>query len=224
LLSTDANIVRQINGGMPTNNFSTPYPVTMGAPGTTQTDRAEGTTTDALGVGNPAQPKYTMGGIRVPTAAQQSADKKRAEMQAESATKKEATMAGVGGAIDQARAILTGKTKPTGSILGNAADAAGSLIGYSPGGAAEADALKTVAGQLVSKMPRMEGPQSNYDVQNYKEMAGDVGNQNIPIARRLRALEEMEKIVRKYDKTSPQSNAPASGAVRKYNPKTGKIE
>jgi hypothetical protein len=230
LLSTDANIVRQINGGMPTNNFSTPYPVTMGAPGTTATDRAEGTTTDALGVGNPAQPKFTMGGMRVPTAGE--LEQQKANIQAnkelrvagekvgiESAAKKDATMAGVGGAIDQARSILTGKRKPTGSLLGNAADAAGAVVGYSPPGAAEADALKTVAGQLVSKMPRMEGPQSNYDVQNYKEMAGDVGNPNIPTERRLRALEEMEKIVRRYDKTGKAAAPKVYNALPKKAPK-----
>lgn len=55
--------------GLPSNNFNTPYPVTMGAPGTTATDRMEGTVTDNLGVGNPARPN-PVGGIRVPTKAE----------------------------------------------------------------------------------------------------------------------------------------------------------
>lgn len=45
------------NPNLPTNNFGTPYPVSFGAPGTTATDRAEGTTTDNLGIGNPPAPK-----------------------------------------------------------------------------------------------------------------------------------------------------------------------
>jgi len=68
--------------GLPSNNFNTPYPVTFGAPGTTATDRAEGTITDNLGVGNPARPNPG-GGIRIPTKAEQAASQKSAEQAAE---------------------------------------------------------------------------------------------------------------------------------------------
>jgi len=68
---------------LPTSNFSTPYPVTFGAPGTTATDRAEGVTSDAsIQIRNPARPNAG-GGIKVPTAAELSAQKKAAEAEAE---------------------------------------------------------------------------------------------------------------------------------------------
>lgn len=67
--------------GLPTNNFSTPYPVTFGAPGTTATDVREGTTTNqAVAVRNPA------GGIRTKTAAQIESEKAQAKADIEVAT------------------------------------------------------------------------------------------------------------------------------------------
>lgn len=44
----------------------------------------------------------------------------------------------------------------------------------------------------------MEGPQSDFDVQNYKSMAGDVGNPNIPIQTRLKILDQIEELQGKY--------------------------
>jgi hypothetical protein len=70
----------------------------------------------------------------------------------------------------------------------------------------------------------MEGPQSNFDVENYKTMAAKVGNRGVPVAERLAALEAVESIQRKYADMNRASAQPASGAVRKFNPVTGKIE
>lgn len=66
VVSTDANVARQVNGLPPGIGFGTPYPVTFGAPGTTATDAREGTMTEAsVAVRNPRN------GIRVPTKAEQ---------------------------------------------------------------------------------------------------------------------------------------------------------
>jgi hypothetical protein len=162
------------------------------------------------------QTPVSNGGIKIPTKAEQAAAEaqakanvelnmspqiKAAQMGAESQAKKDATMSGIGQIIDQARGLLTGKQKPTSSKFGNIADAVGASVGFSPEGAAEADALKAVGGALVAKMPRMEGPQSNFDVANYEKMAGNVADPTLPIERRLAALNEVEKLWRKYDKT-----------------------
>jgi hypothetical protein len=86
-------------------------------------------------------------------------------------------------------------------------DMAGRLIGYAPPGAREAAQLEAVGGALVAKMPRMEGPQSDFDVQNYRAMAGQVGDKTLPIATRKAALDEVKRLWAKYDK-EPQ---PAGG-------------
>lgn len=119
--------------------------------------------------------------------------------------KRDANLMGIGDVIDQARAALAPESgpRPTHSGLGAAVDYGASLVGLTPPGAAQADKLKAISGALVAKMPRMEGPQSDFDVQNYKEMAGRVGDQTLPIARRLAALDAVEALWRKYDKTSP---------------------
>lgn len=86
----------------------------------------------------------------------------------------------------------------TGSGVGAMADAAGAAVGYATQGSAEADQLDLIAGQLTSKVPRMEGPQSNFDVQMYRQMAGDLGNRKIPAERRMAALQKMRELAMKY--------------------------
>lgn len=58
--------------------------------------------------------------------------------------------------------------------------------------------LKIIGGALTSNVPRMEGPQSNYDVQLYREMAGNVANPNLSVEDRLAALDTLEQLQTKY--------------------------
>lgn len=120
--------------------------------------------------------------------------------------KRSFSMSGIGATLTSARNILEGKggtPLPTGSGFGNAYDYVGSLVGYSPTGAKEADAMRAIGGALVAKMPRMEGPQSDKDTANYKEMAGRIGDPTIPIERRLKAMEEVERLWAKYENVNP---------------------
>lgn len=139
--------------------------------------------------------------------------------------KREFNMQGIGATIQSAENLLkgTGDQAPTQSGVGTVLDAAGAIIGKSPRGAAQADQLKAIGGALVSKVPRMEGPQSDKDVLLYKEMAGQVGNSTIPAARRLAALEEVKNLWAKYERLNPEafadrrgaSDGPPPGAVRR---------
>jgi hypothetical protein len=92
---------------------------------------------------------------------------------------------------------------PTASGIGQAADVTSAIFGIAPRGAKEADALGVIGGRLVSKVPRMEGPQSNFDLENYKTQAGKVGDPTIPISRRLEALKEVQRITSKYENLNP---------------------
>ena len=115
--------------------------------------------------------------------------------------------------IKRAKLVLTGEsvdetgavTKaplPTQSFGGSIIDAVGGFVGKTPQGAAQADRLKVIGGAMVLAMPRMEGPQSDADTKLYREMAGKVGDDTVSIERRLAALDEVEKIYSKYNKTS----------------------
>lgn len=88
--------------------------------------------------------------------------------------------------------------KATGSGIGSLLDTGASWFGVSTEGAQSTAQLSTIAGQLISNMPRMEGPQSDKDVQMYKQMAGDLGNASLPVATRMAALRQMQALNEKY--------------------------
>lgn len=85
--------------------------------------------------------------------------------------------------------------KATGSGVGAAVDAAGRLVGVSSKSSEAAAKLKTLSGWLVSNVPRMEGPQSNVDVQNYQKMAGDIGNDRLTIEERMASLNALKQLI-----------------------------
>lgn len=94
----------------------------------------------------------------------------------------------------------------TNSYLGAGADLIGNAFGISTQGSQATAKLKTLAGQLVSLMPKMSGPQSDKDVAMYKEMAGNLGDQTIPIQTRLAALETIRDLNNKYKAQNEQNN------------------
>ncbi|MGV4799117.1 D-Ala-D-Ala carboxypeptidase family metallohydrolase [Stenotrophomonas maltophilia] len=113
--------------------------------------------------------------------------------------------------LDDAQAILN--SGATGSLIGAGADRVAGAFGRSTQGAQATAALQTIAGQLTSKMPRMEGPQSDRDVQLYKQMAGDLANDTLPVQTRLAALEQIRSLNRKYSNLRP-SGSREQGAQR----------
>ncbi|MFA6060826.1 MAG: hypothetical protein WC756_21695 [Taibaiella sp.] len=93
--------------------------------------------------------------------------------------------------------------KSTASYIGTGADIAARAVGYGTKGANAAAQLKALQGNLVSKMPKMSGPQSDKDVQLYKEMAGQMGDSTLPISTRKAAMDTIYKINAKY--ASPEA-------------------
>lgn len=87
--------------------------------------------------------------------------------------------------------------KSTSSGLGNLVDGAYGFVGKSNEGADNLAALKSLQGALVMMMPRMEGPQSDKDVQLYREMAGRLG-EPIPVSQRIEAIKVIRDLNAKY--------------------------
>jgi hypothetical protein len=85
--------------------------------------------------------------------------------------------------------------KSTHSGLGSAVDATANFFGQSTEGADAAAKLDTIGGWLTSTVPRFEGPQSDKDVAQYKMMAGNVANRNLPVSQRLQAVAALEKLM-----------------------------
>ena len=97
--------------------------------------------------------------------------------------------------IKQAREIIP---KATGSYLGEGVDQLGRVFGVSTEGAKAGAQLKALEGDLVSKMPKMSGPQSDKDVALYRQMAGVIGDPTTPPATKLAALDTIEEIQKRY--------------------------
>lgn len=109
--------------------------------------------------------------------------------------------------IGEAREILP---KGSSGALSNLQTRGGEFFGKSSD-ASKADAqLRIISGQLVSMMPKMSGPQSDKDVELYKQMAGDIANPSLPVATRMAALETIETINKKY--ATPSASAPGGVA------------
>lgn len=63
----------------------------------------------------------------------------------------------------------------------------------------KADAqLKILGAKLTAQVPRFEGPQSNVDVQAYREAAGAIADSTIPYADRMAALNTVKQLQAKY--------------------------
>lgn len=126
------------------------------------------------------------------------------------------------GLLDEAEKLLP---QATGSYAGAIYDRALGAVGKSTGGAQATAALKTIAGQLTSKMPRMEGSQSNIDVQLYREMAGQLSDDTLPVQTRMAALQQIRALNQKYaSSASPAASREPNTARLRYNPATGRLE
>jgi len=97
--------------------------------------------------------------------------------------------------IDQAEPLLG---SATGSYAGAAIDKVGQVFGHATDGAKTGAQLQALQGALVAKMPKMSGPQSDKDVQLYREMAGQIGNATIPGEQRQAALNTIRQLHEKY--------------------------
>lgn len=93
----------------------------------------------------------------------------------------------------------------TGSATGAAADKVASFFGSSLDGDQAIAQLKILQANLMTNMPRMEGPQSDRDVQLYREAAGEIGEPMVPRARKKAALQMIRALQQKYAEGAPVS-------------------
>ncbi|GKS86472.1 hypothetical protein AVMA1855_19990 [Acidovorax sp. SUPP1855] len=87
---------------------------------------------------------------------------------------------------------------PTGSGIGEMVDKGAAFFGRSTKGGEVSAKLDIVAGDLVSNVPRMEGPQSDGDRLEYKLQAGRAADRSLPANVRLAAMDEVERLQSKY--------------------------
>ena len=86
--------------------------------------------------------------------------------------------------------------KSTASGAGKLRDAAGNFIGVATEGSVAAASLKPIADLGLKMVPRFEGPQSDKDTASYKEAAGQLANENLPVATRKAAAETVVRLMK----------------------------
>jgi len=99
------------------------------------------------------------------------------------------------GLLDEAAPFIN---TATGSTVGSLRDSALGLVGRSTSAGQDAARLAAIGGQLVSKQPKMSGPQSDKDVQLYREMAGRIGDPSVPAEMKQAAAETIRRLNEKY--------------------------
>lgn len=115
--------------------------------------------------------------------------------QSPEAQQKIADATGVLSLLDQAEPLINQATSSPGGVL---RDKALGLVGASTPQSQAAAQLAAVGGMLVAKMPKMSGPQSDKDVQMYREMAGKLGDPTVPAGDKLAAAKVIRAINQKY--------------------------
>jgi hypothetical protein len=113
----------------------------------------------------------------------------------------------------RAQAILPNATS---GAISNLATMATDAAGIPTNKSAADGQLRIIGAQLVSNVPRMEGPQSDADVKLYRQAAADVANGNIPYQTRIKSLNTIIDLNQKYAQGGAQ---PPPGAVRRITPR-----
>jgi hypothetical protein len=90
--------------------------------------------------------------------------------------------------------------KSTGSTIGAGVDTVAAALGKSTEGSKAIARLNVLSYNILANIPRFEGPQSDIDVQMYKQAAGDFNNRKLPVEDRLAALGALNTILQRYDK------------------------
>ncbi|MGZ5053321.1 MAG: hypothetical protein ACXWAT_00100 [Methylobacter sp.] len=113
--------------------------------------------------------------------------------------------------LNQAEPLLSSST---GSGVGALYDDAAGFFGKSTPGAESSQSLKVLGAALISKMPKMSGPQSDKDVLLYKQMAAEIGDPWIPKERKIAAVATLRKLQEYYagDHRQDVHEAPAKDA------------
>lgn len=92
----------------------------------------------------------------------------------------------------------------TGSLTGAGVDKLAAVFGQAPKGAEAIAQLKVLQAALMTNMPRMEGPQSDIDVQLYRDAAGQIGDPTVPKGIKKVAVKTVRQLQQKYKDAAAQ--------------------
>lgn len=97
----------------------------------------------------------------------------------------------------------------TGSGTGATRDKLAAYFGVSTSGARAIAQLKPLQAAIMMNQPRMEGPQSDKDVQLYREAAGQIGDPEVPAETKKAALKTIRTLQQKYREIGSDMSNPS---------------
>lgn len=239
VVSTDAQVAGAARGRLPAYQGNTPYPMTwngqpMGAPGTTATDMQEG---DAnIQLRDPARPNRSGLGLSVPTPAQLAADKKAAELQAESTATSKIQLPNAIQQAEQTSQLIDDLIKHPGLKPAVGLSSKLDPRNYIPG---------TSATDFKVRLDQLQGKQFLQAFESLKgggvitDLEGKKATDAIARMNTSQSEQEFVKSAREFQKIIADglerskakagvnimpNNERMPNKVRKYNPKTGRIE
>jgi len=139
----------------------------------------------------------------------------------EAVAKREASAKNLLPLVAQAEKLIGGAT---GSYLGAGADQTARFFGTATAGAQNIAQLRVLEGNIMMAQPRMEGPQSNMDVELYRQMAAQIGDPTVPTPTKRAALSTLKSLYAKYDQDAAapsDSGKPQVKSVKDLPKKAG---
>lgn len=237
VVSTDAQVAGAARGGFPSSVQGRGYMWNgqpMGAPGTTATDAIEG---DAnIQLRDPARPNRNSLGLSVPTPAQLAADKKSAELQAESTATSKIQLPNVIQQAEQTSQLIDDLIKHPGLKPAVGLSSKLDPRNYIPG---------TSATDFKVRLDQLQGKQFLQAFESLKgggvitDLEGKKATDAIARMNTSQSEKEFVKSAREFQKIIADglerskakagvnimpNNEQMPNKVRKYNPKTGRIE
>lgn len=125
--------------------------------------------------------------------------------------------ADAGKIVDLTKGVEDIIQKSTGSGLGTMVDSLGRFFCQATEGAVAGATLKTLQASLLRFVPRMEGPQSDFDRKSYEEAIGKLGDTTLTREERIASLNEVRKLAQKYQFYGDVF-VPGAGTTGKYAP------
>jgi hypothetical protein len=115
--------------------------------------------------------------------------------------------------LDMAEPLIE---KATGSAGGALIDSGARVFGKATEGDKAIAQLKVLQANLMTTMPRMEGPQSDRDVDLYREAAGQIGDPTVPAELKKAAVQTIRMLQRRYQEragTKPPTSTSSDKVV-----------